>query len=127
MAAAILWLPPTRRSARVFAYRSTTRSIRIHIIPCPPGVDTRPTLRFSATACRNGIEHFLTPGKEALVVRDGADVAEAVASLTPAQAARIGTAALARVLSDHTYDRRAESLHLLLTDLLANRGADYAA
>jgi spore maturation protein CgeB len=74
-----------------------------------------------------GIELFLTPNKEVLLVRDGADVAEAVQSLTPARASSIGQAALRRVLAEHTYDRRAASLHLLLTGLLANRRTERAA
>ncbi len=74
-----------------------------------------------------GIEHFLVPDKEVLVVRDGADLAEAVRSLTPIRAARIGQAALSRVLAEHTYDRRAMSLHLLLTRLVAHRRSGCAA
>jgi spore maturation protein CgeB len=66
-----------------------------------------------------GIELFLTPNKEILVARDGADVAEAMRSLTSERAAEIGQAALHRVLAEHTYDRRAAALHGLLTELLA--------
>ncbi|MBB5751525.1 glycosyltransferase family protein [Prosthecomicrobium pneumaticum] len=54
-----------------------------------------------------GIEHFLKPGEEVLVARDGADVAEAVAGLTAERAQAIGARALARVLGEHTYARRA--------------------
>lgn len=54
-----------------------------------------------------GIELFLKPGDEVLVARDGADVAEAVAGLTPERAKAIGARALARVLGEHTYARRA--------------------
>jgi spore maturation protein CgeB len=54
-----------------------------------------------------GIEQFLAPGEEVLVARDGRDVAELVASLTPDRAKRIGQQALARVLRDHTYAQRA--------------------
>ncbi len=64
-----------------------------------------------------GVELFLTPGEEVLVARDGADVAEAVGSLTAERARAIGQAALRRVLAEHTYDRRAAELHRLLTDL----------
>jgi len=53
-----------------------------------------------------GIELFLTPGEEVLVARDGQDVAEILRRLTPERARAIGKAALARVLSQHTYDRR---------------------
>jgi spore maturation protein CgeB len=74
-----------------------------------------------------GIELFLTPGEEVLVVRDGADVADAVRGLTPERARAIGQAALKRVLADHTYGRRAIALDRLLTDLLAARRQGRAA
>lgn len=54
-----------------------------------------------------GIEQFLEPDVEVLVARDGQDVAEQLASLTPERAKTIGQAALARVLADHTYELRA--------------------
>ena len=53
-----------------------------------------------------GIELFLTPDEEVLVARDGQDVAEHLAALTPERAQAIGRAALARVLAEHTYDLR---------------------
>jgi spore maturation protein CgeB len=40
-----------------------------------------------------GIELFLKPGEEVLAARDGADVAEHLAALTPGEGARIGRAA----------------------------------
>lgn len=54
-----------------------------------------------------GLEMFLTPGEEVLVARDGQDVAEAMKSLTRERAHELGRAARARVLADHTYERRA--------------------
>jgi spore maturation protein CgeB len=74
-----------------------------------------------------GVELFLTPNKEVLVARDGADVVEALRSLTADRAAEIGKAALRRVLAEHTYDRRAASLHVLLTKLLETRRTRHAA
>jgi spore maturation protein CgeB len=74
-----------------------------------------------------GIEMFLTAGEEVLVVRDGADVAEALRGLTPERAAGIGAAALRRVLAEHTYDRRAARLNELLIGALAGRRAVCAA
>jgi spore maturation protein CgeB len=53
-----------------------------------------------------GIELFLKPDEEVLVARDGTDVAEHVASLTPERARAIGEAALRRVLAEHTYAHR---------------------
>ncbi len=54
-----------------------------------------------------GIEQFFAPGREILVARDGTDVAEAMAGLSPERSAAIGQAALQRVLSEHTYAHRA--------------------
>jgi len=54
-----------------------------------------------------GIEQFLQPDTEVLVARDGQDVAEHMAALTPERAKAIGEAALERVLAEHTYDLRA--------------------
>ena len=53
-----------------------------------------------------GIEQFLVPDKEVLVARDGQDVAEHLAALTPERAKAIGEAALARVTAEHTYQLR---------------------
>ena len=74
-----------------------------------------------------GIALFLTPDKEVLVARDGIDVAEAVATLNDERAREVGQAALRRVLAEHTYDRRAATLHHLLTDLMASRRTERAA
>ncbi|WP_172124374.1 MULTISPECIES: glycosyltransferase [unclassified Devosia] len=54
-----------------------------------------------------GIELFLEPETEVLVARDGQDVAQIMAALSPERAQAIGQAALARVLREHTYDHRA--------------------
>ena len=54
-----------------------------------------------------GIELFLKPDEEVLVARDGHDVAQIMAELTPERAKQIGQAALGRVLNEHTYTRRA--------------------
>ena len=61
-----------------------------------------------------GVEDFLAPGEEALVARDGAEVAELLAGLDPERARVIGEAALERVLAEHTYDRRAEHVEAIL-------------
>lgn len=53
-----------------------------------------------------GIEQFLEPDVEVLVARDGQDVAEHMAALTPERARVIGQAALKRVLAEHTYTLR---------------------
>jgi spore maturation protein CgeB len=61
-----------------------------------------------------GVELFLTPGDEVLVARDGQDVAEHLAMLTPERARAIGEAARARALAEHTYARRAAEVDVLL-------------
>jgi spore maturation protein CgeB len=61
-----------------------------------------------------GIELFLTPDEEVLVARDGQDVAEHVAALTPERARAIGEAARQRIVSEHTYARRAAEVDALL-------------
>ncbi len=69
----------------------------------------------------DGIEHFLTPNREVLVARDGTDVAAHVAALSPRRAQAIGAAARARVMAEHTYDRRAAAVDGLLRDALDRR------
>jgi spore maturation protein CgeB len=61
-----------------------------------------------------GIEDFLEPGREVLVARDGAEVAELLAGLDAERARAIGDAARARVLRAHTYAQRAEQVEALL-------------
>lgn len=61
-----------------------------------------------------GIEQFLKPDEEVLVARDGKDVASILMATSPLEARMIGQRALARVRAEHTYDRRAELVDVLL-------------
>jgi spore maturation protein CgeB len=61
-----------------------------------------------------GIELFLEPGREVLTAASGDEVAEIVKALRPDVARTIGAAAMARVRTEHTYDRRVEQLESLL-------------
>ena len=61
-----------------------------------------------------GIEEFLKPDEEVLIARDGRDVAAILRAVNPQQAEAIGQRAMARVLAEHTYDRRAELVDALL-------------
>jgi spore maturation protein CgeB len=61
-----------------------------------------------------GVEEFLAPDEEVLVAHDGAEVAELLQGLDSERARQIGEAALERVLSEHTYDRRAEQVEAIL-------------
>ena len=63
-----------------------------------------------------GIELFLEPEAEVLVARDGRDVAEHLAQLTPERARTIGGAARTRILSGHTYAQRAVVVDRLLRE-----------
>ncbi|MEX0887263.1 MAG: glycosyltransferase [Phycisphaeraceae bacterium] len=63
-----------------------------------------------------GLDAFLEPGREVLVAESGDDVIEHLARLTPEQAGAIGSAALRRVIAEHTYDHRARQLERLLQE-----------
>jgi spore maturation protein CgeB len=68
-----------------------------------------------------GIELFLKPGEEILVARDGQEVAEILAALTPEKARAIGARAQARVLDRHTYASRAVDVDVILREELSRR------
>jgi spore maturation protein CgeB len=70
-----------------------------------------------------GIEHFLAPGREVLVARDGRDVAEYVSTLSAETARAIGNAARTRVLAEHTYAQRAGQADKLFRDSLSRKRA----
>ena len=61
-----------------------------------------------------GVDLFFEPGAEVLVARSGEDVAGILSALTDSEAARIGSAALDRVLADHTYAHRAREVESVL-------------
>ena len=66
-----------------------------------------------------GIEAFLAPDSEVLVARDGDDVVAHLSALTPERARRIGEAARARILREHTYALRGAEVDTLLRQLSA--------
>jgi spore maturation protein CgeB len=68
-----------------------------------------------------GIELFLKPDEEVLVARDGQDVGDILGGLTSEHAAVIGRRALARVLTEHTYDHRAEEVDAIFRAHAARR------
>jgi spore maturation protein CgeB len=70
-----------------------------------------------------GIEQFLLPDREVLVARDGQDVADHLAALTPGRAKAIGEAALARVLAEHTYALRGDQVDALFRARMARARA----
>jgi len=74
-----------------------------------------------------GIEAFLEPGEEVLVASNGNDVVGWLRALTPATALAIGRRALARVLREHTYERRATEADELFRRLRRGRRSEVAA
>jgi spore maturation protein CgeB len=70
-----------------------------------------------------GIELFLKPDVEVLVARDGREVAEHVAALTPERARAIGDAGRLRILAEHTYERRGAEVDVILREALARKRA----
>jgi spore maturation protein CgeB len=70
-----------------------------------------------------GIEMFLEPGVEVLVARDGHDVADHLAALTPVHARQIGGRARTRILAEHTYANRARIVNRLFHDAIARKRA----
>lgn len=74
-----------------------------------------------------GIEMFLEPDREVLVARDGRDVAEHMAALTPERAKAIGEAARARILREHTYSRRGTEVDRILKEEMAQKPQRSAA
>lgn len=68
-----------------------------------------------------GIELFLEPDTEILVARDGQDVADHLAALTPGRARAIGERARSRILAGHTYARRATLVDELLRGAIAQK------
>jgi spore maturation protein CgeB len=74
-----------------------------------------------------GIETFLEPDREVLVARDSEDVIRHLRTLGQSRARQIGTSALQRVLSEHTYQHRAEQLQQLLDGRLMVERVEDAA
>jgi spore maturation protein CgeB len=84
-----------------------------------------PTRVFEAAGCGScvvtdaweGIETFLAPDDEVLVVHSAHELVDALRSVSARRAAEIGRAARARVVRDHTYTTRAQQLESLLVDV----------
>jgi spore maturation protein CgeB len=63
-----------------------------------------------------GIADFFAPGREILVARDGAEVAELVRATDTATARRLGDAGRRRALANHTYAQRAALVDTILRE-----------
>ena len=108
------------------AFNATPRAVlnicRDSMARCGFSPPTRVFEAAGAGACLitdhwEGVENFLEPGSECLVARDGAQVSAILDELDGAQAARIGRAALQRVLGEHTYAQRAAEVEKTLCNL----------
>ncbi|MDF0696484.1 glycosyltransferase [Rhizobium sp. MC63] len=69
-----------------------------------------------------GIDLFLKPDEEILVARDGEEVATLLAGLSRRGAQEIGERARQRVLAEHTYANRAETVDAIFRARLGARG-----
>ncbi len=118
-------LPPSMHPAFFCSSRATlnlTRTVMAENGYCPSG------RLFEAAACGaailsdcwTGLDTFFRPGEEILLVRDTDDVMDAL-SLSDLELRRIGDAARARVLAEHTAERRVQQL-----EALCDRVADAA-
>ena len=70
----------------------------------------------------DGIAQFFEPGREILVAENGPAVAERLARLTAGEARRVGAAARARALCDHTYAQRVALLQRVLEGIEPGAG-----
>jgi spore maturation protein CgeB len=61
-----------------------------------------------------GLETFFEPGREVLVAQGGEEVADRLSALDAGSSRRIGRAAYARVLAEHTYAHRAKQVDEVL-------------
>lgn len=68
-----------------------------------------------------GIDYFFEPDIEILVAKNGQEVAAILANLTPERAKLIGSAALKRVLRDHTYALRAEEVQAIFQQYITHK------
>jgi spore maturation protein CgeB len=77
-----------------------------------------PSVRlFEAGACGAAIISDARPGQEILIARHARDVLEILEQTTREEALALGRAARARVLGEHTADRRVEFLHELVSEV----------
>jgi spore maturation protein CgeB len=74
-----------------------------------------------------GVERFLAPGREILVVSNGDEAAACISTLRTERATQIGAAARRRVLADHTYAARAAELEKYLQAKLEVTGTGAVA
>jgi spore maturation protein CgeB len=87
------------------------------------------TRLFEAAACGAciisdtwpGLDSIFEPDREVLLAETRHDVLRHLTTLSPQRRTAIGDAARARVLRDHTYERRAQRLELAFETVIAPR------
>jgi spore maturation protein CgeB len=108
-------LPPAEHAEFYNAQRLTLNVTRADMVRA----GWSPSVRlFEAAACGvpvvsdwwEGLDTFFTPGQEILVARSAAEVVHHMAHVDQERRNRIGTAARARVLAEHTAEHRADQL-----------------
>lgn len=120
-------LPPAEHPAFFSSSRLTlnvTSQAMARLGYCPSG------RLFEAAACGvpilsdvwPGLEQFFAPGREILLAENGADVHEALC-LSDGHLRAVAEAARARVLAEHTAERRAVELECLFEEALAHPAA----
>jgi spore maturation protein CgeB len=112
-------VPPSDHNALHSTVRLVLAIARDGTTPCGPSPALRLLEAAAAGACvitdaRDRLASLLTPATEMLVARDSADLVELVAEVSRDDARGIGQAALARVLTDHSFTARAKALTALL-------------
>ena len=119
-------LPPADHPAFYCGQRFTLNVTRADMIRA----GWSPSVRlFEAAACGTpiisdrweGIEHFLRPGEEILLVDSGDDVVAVLAETSSDRREDIADRARRSVLRSHSAARRAEELVLILEDLVGSR------
>ena len=68
-----------------------------------------------------GMDSFFVPGTEILLAENSRQVLTFLKELDPAEVAAIGERARARVLAEHTSDRRAEQFEAHVAEVLSSK------
>jgi spore maturation protein CgeB len=101
----------TREAMRAYGYAPSTRLFEAAACGACIISDTWP-----------GLDELLEPNVEVLVAENRGDVLAHLDDLSPARRAAIGAAARARVLRDHSYDRRAAQVERAIVAGIATHG-----
>ncbi len=117
-------VPPPEHPAFYSSSRFTLNLTRQEMV----AAGYSPSVRlFEAAACGAaivsdrwaGIEEFLTPGEEILIVSSGTDVVDTLHNVSVTEAQRLGEAARARIFANHTSAHRAEEFEAIVSRVLA--------